>query len=311
MIRFGGRSVRGFALSDGDDVDSLVAAKLAEGGYADVSAYQAANGLSVDGVAGHDTLTKMGYGYLYDLTGQGKLQEGQTQLDTKKTPLTPEQAAQALSAGYQAIQGTPPTPEVLALLIAQSGNETGDWRSISNYNFGGVKATSGNKYVQAMVDGNPGNRHVYAFAAYPTAAEGAKAYLDVLNYRPAWWTGLHSGDPETYVNALVSIPGAHYFEAPTSDYLAAVQQRFAKYIDLARQYARQLSASDVATSNVAAKVYKALAPLDVIAMARREIVPPQAVTSTVDWIREHRTAVAVGVVAITVGGAVLVLAARR
>ena len=243
-MRLNGRSVRGFSLgADDTDVDTLVAAKLADG--QSVSDYQRANHLAVDGVAGHDTLTAMGYGYLYDLAGQGKLHAGQTQLDTKKTPLTPEQAAQALSVSYQAITGRAPTPEILALLLAQSASETGNWQQISNYNFGGVKASRGDKYVQAMVDGNPGNRHVYAFAAYLSPEEGARRYLDVLKYREPWWTGLHSGDPEAFVNALVSIPGAHYFEAPTESYLANVRAGAARFAELARAYAREISAGEV------------------------------------------------------------------
>jgi hypothetical protein len=314
MIRFGNHYVRGFALSGDESTDDLVATKLAEGGYPDVSAYQAANSLPVDGDAGHDTLTKMGYGYLYDLAGQGKLKPGQTQLPTKKTPLTPEQAAQALSAGYQAVEGKPPTPEVLALLIAQSGHETTDWRDISNYAFGGVKASSGDKYVQAMrtTEGTQGKHYVLAFAAYPTAAEGAAAYIRVLKHRDPWWAGLQSGVPETFVNALRSIQGAWYFTGSQTDYLASVQARVAKFADLARKYASQ-----VATSDIASKVYKALAPLDVIAMARREIAPPPAVTSVfreatslVDWVQEHKMAIAIGAAAVVVAAGVVVVGRR-
>jgi hypothetical protein len=301
-VRLGGRPVCGFSLGvDDSDVDSLVAAKLAEGGYSDVSAYQRAKGLAVDGVAGHDTLTAMGYGYLYDLAGQGKLKPGQTQLDTKKTPLTPEKAAQALSTGYQAIAGTAPTPEILALLIAQSASETTNWRDISNYNFAGIKASPGDKYVQAMVDGNRGNRHVYAFAAYKTPAEGAEKYISLLKAhgREPWWEGLQTGDPETYVNALVSIPGAHYFEAPTEKYLASVRAGVARFADLARQYA---------TSNAADTFYKKAAPYDVVAQVTGKQAPSAPVKVAVNvakttfeevvkaqgWVDKNKTWIAVG-----------------
>ena len=301
-ISFGGRVVRGFSLgADDTDVDSLVAAKLAEGGYPDVSAYQLANNLAVDGVAGHDTLTAMGYGYLYDLAGQGKLKPGQTQLDTKKTPLTPEEAAQALSAGYQAITGVAPTPGILALLIAQSASETTNWRDISNYNFAGIKASSGDKYVQAMVDGNRGNRHVYAFAAYQTPAEGAEKYISLLKAhgREPWWEGLQTGDPEKYVNARVSIPGAHYFEAPTETYLASVRVGVRKFADLARKYA---------TSNAADTFYKKAAPYDVVAQVTGKQAPSPPIKVAVNvakttfeevvkaqgWVDKNKTWIAVG-----------------
>jgi hypothetical protein len=312
-IRFNGRPVRGFALSAADDdIDAIVAAKLAEGGYATVSDYQRANGLSVDGVAGHDTLTAMGYGYLFDLAGQGKLKEGQTQLGTKRTPLTPEQAAEALSAGYQAITGNAPTPEVLALLIAQSGYETSNWRDIPNYNFGGIKATGDNPYVQALVDGNPGNRHVYAFAAYPSAAEGAKAYVGLLNAhgREPWWAGLQTGDPETYVNALLSIPGAHYFEGNSANYLASIRAKVVQFANLAQQYARKLPASSAADV-----FYKATAPLDIIAqLTQQEAVHAPIKTiknaiNTLKWIEENKTGITIG--ALVVLGGVVYAVMRR
>ena len=55
-MKFGSRIVRGFALGNNNpDIDSIVAAKLAG---QSLSAYQAANGLKVDGVIG-----RVGAGY--------------------------------------------------------------------------------------------------------------------------------------------------------------------------------------------------------------------------------------------------------
>lgn len=251
-MRFSGRCVRGFALGEDTSVDALVAAKLAEGGYPNVAAYQKAKGLPVDGVAGHDTLVAMGYGYLYDLAGRGLLKAGQTQLDTKRTPLTPEQAAQALSVGYQTVTGSVPTPEVLALLIAQTGHETTNWKDISNYAFGGVKDFGNNPYVQALLtgEGNPPKHYVLPFAAYRTPEEGATAYIRTLKARPPWWAGLQSGNPETFVAALRSIPHRAYFTGNTRDYLTSVQSRAAQFADLARAYARQLAPGAVLTPYV-------------------------------------------------------------
>jgi hypothetical protein len=252
MIRRRGLPVRGFALGDDGSVDELVAAKLAEEGLSSVSDYQRAHSLSVDGVAGHDTLTAMGYGYLFDLAGRGMLSPGQTQLETKNTPLTPEQAADALSAGYQEVTGEVPTPEVLALLLAQSGHETADWQKLPNYAFGGVKATSSTPYVQAFVtpEGDPPKRYVLAFAAYPNAAEGAAAYIRTLRARAPWWEGLQSGVPETFVSALRSIPGAFYFTGSPTDYLASMQSRVGRFADLAQSYARRIAPKGGSTPTV-------------------------------------------------------------
>ena len=235
------------------DVSSQVAAKLAELGYPTVLAFQQAKGLSADGVAGQNTLKALGLGDLFKLS----LGPGQTQLDTKNTPLTPAQAAQALSAGYQAVTGAPPTPQVLGLLMAQSGTETGNWSKLPNYNFGGIKMTSGTPFVQAFITpegaGAAQKLYVLGFAAYQNAADGAAAYIRVLKARAPWWTGLQSGVPSTYVDSLVSIPNAHYFTADPAAYLAALNAKLAQFADLAKEYARQLSATErVALQTVAA-----------------------------------------------------------
>ena len=219
------------------DITPQVAAKLAELGYPDVATFQRANKLTVDGNAGHDTLTAMGLGYLFKLD----LSPGQTQLDTKNTPLTPEQAAQALSAGYQAVAGQVPTQAVLGLLMAQSGLETGNWAKLPNYNFGGIKMTSSTPYVQSFItpEGAGASQRLYVlgFAAYKSAADGAAAYVLVIKERAQWWAGLQSGVPETYVDSLVSIPGEHYFTGDPAAYLASMKAKVTQFASVVQKYA--------------------------------------------------------------------------
>jgi len=213
------------------DISSQVAARLAELGYASVAAFQQDNGLAVDGNAGHDTLTAMGLGYLFQLS----LSPGQTQLNTKNTPLTPAEAAQALRDGYQEVAGEAAPSSVLELLLAQSSLETSNWTRLPNYNFGGIKMTPSTPYVQSFITpegaGAAQKLYVLGFAAYLSAEGGAAAYVRVLKARNAWWEGLQSGDPETYVTALVSIPGAHYFTGDPAAYLADIKAKMAAYAD--------------------------------------------------------------------------------
>jgi hypothetical protein len=288
VIRRGDKIVRGFALGADDSVDALVASKLSELGYGSVSDFQKAKGLTVDGVAGHDTLTAMGLGYLFDLSSRGMLSSGQTQLETKNTPLTPEQAAQALSEGYQSITGSVPSPDVLSLLLAQSGHETANWQKLPNYAFGGVKATSGTPYVQAFVtpEGDPPKHYVLAFAAYPTAAAGAKAYIRTLKNRSAWWDGLQSGVPQTFVDALVSIPGALYFTGNAGDYLASMQTRVQQFADLAKEYARPLARPAQAAAAVVAPYIAPIVqnPKRALAVAAGVV----AVATAAAWIATRR-----------------------
>jgi hypothetical protein len=211
------------------DITSQVAAKLVDLGFQDVATFQRANGLSPDGVAGHDTLVAMGLGSLFQLA----LGADQTQLDVKNTPLSVQEAAQALCDGYAAVASQKPASAVLGLLMAQSALETAQWQRLPNYNFGGIKATSGAPFVQAFITpegaGAAQKLYVLGFAAYQSAVDGAAAYVRVLHARAAWWAGLQTGDAVAYVASLVSIPGAHYFTGDPAAYLASVkagQKRF-------------------------------------------------------------------------------------
>lgn len=214
------------------DITTQVTERLAELGYPDVKSFQAASGLTADGVAGHDTLTAMGLGDLFKLP----LGQGQTQLPVKNTPLSAEEAAQTLS---QAFQG-PVSAEILALLMAQTAHETADWTRLPNYNFGGIKMQVTDPYVQAFISpegaGAAERLYVSGFAAYTSALDGAAAYVRVLASRTSWWQGLLTGTPEGLVAGLSTKPFA-YFTGDPAAYLVSVRARFEKYLELAQQYA--------------------------------------------------------------------------
>jgi hypothetical protein len=97
----------------------------------------------------------------------------------------------------------------------------------------------------------------------------------------------------------VSIPGAHYFEAPTEKYLSSVRAGVARFADLARQYA---------TSNAADTFYKKAAPYDVVAQVTGKQAPSAPVKVAVNvakttfeevvkaqgWVDKNKTWIAVG-----------------
>jgi len=159
----------------------------------------------------------------------------------KLTPLSPSEAAAALAAAYQQLVGAPPSQPVLALLIAQSALETGNWKKIHNYNFGNQKAGAGYPLIvqfrcSEMVEGvetffDPPAPECN-FRAYESAAAGALDYLRVLHARPHWWQGLQTEDPGAFVDALATAP--RYFTANPALYKSALTSLFVQYSPLAR-----------------------------------------------------------------------------
>lgn len=163
-------------------------------------------------------------------------------IQDKLTPLTRDEASRAFLAAYQQLTGQPPTQAVLALLLAQSAFETGHWKSLHHYNFGNAKAGLSYPLVTQFrcseVDQN-GVETFYDpphpqcnFRAYETPAAGALDYLKVLQNRPHWWEGLHTGDPAAFVDALATPP--KYFTGNPAVYKRSVVSLFNGFLPLAK-----------------------------------------------------------------------------
>ena len=166
-------------------------------------------------------------------------------LTDKLTPMAPDEAAKAISEGYKIVTGRKPTAKILGLMLAQWALETGNGKSIHHFNYGNGKATKNNGFTtyfrcSEIINGqeqffNPPDPHCH-FAAYPSAIEGAIAFVNLLKSRENWWKGLHTGTPEGFVKGL-SQPFA-YFTANVTLYQNVLTERFGKYFDVAKQYAR-------------------------------------------------------------------------
>lgn len=167
----------------------------------------------------------------------------QTLLPDKLTPMTADQVASAMSSAFKMYTGKKPSPAVLNLMLAQWALETGNGKSIHNYNLGNAKRSSADKYYQffrcsEIINGqevffDPPSPQC-AFAAFKTPAEGALAYIKVLAKKPHWWAGLLSGNVNTFNSALSTAP--KYYTASPSLYLSALQNRAAYYTSAAKKY---------------------------------------------------------------------------
>ena len=165
-----------------------------------------------------------------------------TALPNTLTPIDPESAGAALSKAYASLTGSKPKPAVLNLLLAQWGLETGNGKSVHNFNFGNQKSASGDEYYQEfeageIVDGQE-QKSVMHFAAYKDIDSGALAYIKILHRRPQWWAGLQSGDPHTFVSALVAVQGQHYFTADPARYLKTLSDELPKFAVIAKRYGK-------------------------------------------------------------------------
>jgi hypothetical protein len=167
----------------------------------------------------------------------------QAELPNKLTPMSPDEVAKALAAGFKKLTGKAPSTKILDLLMAQWALETGNGKSTHNYNFTNIKRNAGDPYFQyfrcsEIIDGvevffDPPHPQC-AFAAYKTPADGAAAYIRILKKRPHWWAGLMSEDINVFNNALSTTP--KFYTASPSLYLSALKDRATKYLPQAKRY---------------------------------------------------------------------------
>jgi peptidoglycan hydrolase-like protein with peptidoglycan-binding domain len=201
-----------------------------------IASFQASHTLPATGQLDPVTLAGLGF---QGATSVSPGHPGQTVLPSTNTPLSPADAAKALSAGYQKATGNVPTPDVLNLLLAQTALETASWTRMPSYNFGGTKAQASDPYIQVFdtteVVNGVTTPMKQTFGAYKTAADGAYAYVRTVLSRPNWAQGLHSGTPEGFVAGLSSPPA--YFTADPSSYLSGLKNRASQYLAVAEQYA--------------------------------------------------------------------------
>jgi len=169
-----------------------------------------------------------------------------TELPDKYTLISPDDAGKYISEGYRRLTGSSPTPEVLLLLLAQFAGETGNGKSVHNFNMGNTKRTASSPYWQQFPcgenDGPNGESVMYYppnpkchFDAYPDGYSGGEAFVKTLKRRDNWWKGLQTGDVDKFVAGLAMRPYA-YFTAPPDAYLKLVKSRMAPYTASAKKY---------------------------------------------------------------------------
>jgi hypothetical protein len=174
-------------------------------------------------------------------------------VEAKKTPLTFDNAAQAMKAALADLIKSKPKLEVLALALAKSALETGRWQSMWCQNWGNIKASDtysgmyccitlneviGGKVIwfapSGQLIGGPNSPLVGApcatppghpqtrMRAYANHFDGAFDYVEFVGTRKRYlkaWQALLTGNATAYVHEL-KVSG--YFTAPEEPYRKGV-----------------------------------------------------------------------------------------
>jgi tRNA (guanine-N1)-methyltransferase len=122
------------------------------------------------------------------------------------TPLSADAAGDVIAESYGAVTREEPTEQIVALLKAQSGFETGRWQSMHSHNFGNVTHTGAGPYWARTVTEflpEPTVKRM-RFRAYDSAPQGADDWIGLLErkYPQAWAVLQGSADPRSFVEAL-------------------------------------------------------------------------------------------------------------
>lgn len=116
----------------------------------------------------------------------GYLTGARQDVQTQNTRMTPEEAARYLAEAWTRVVRSPPlNRSILEILVAQWSHETGEGRSMQNWNYGGLKYGGAGQaaiynLTHETVNGQRVEVRGAAFQAYPTPQIGAAHFVTFL-----------------------------------------------------------------------------------------------------------------------------------
>jgi hypothetical protein len=154
--------------------------------------------------------------------------------ETKKTTPTQAEFFSGIITAWFKLFKTIPNKDIVCIIYAKFGLETGYGQSAYNYNFGNIKKfpndshTSGYMFLKNVWEIENGKKVVYQpphpqcmFRSYDSIEDGLKGYLELISskhYEKAW-NALLTGNPTKYVTALKA---ANYFTGDLTTYINSV-----------------------------------------------------------------------------------------
>jgi hypothetical protein len=149
------------------------------------------------------------------------------EIEAEITPLSGNEAAQALRRAWKRAMKQTPNLDALAILTAHWAHETAAGAAMFNNNFGGIKGrgTDGLSFIKGAREGFGVRTQVVRgrFRAYTSAASGADDYISLLLRKYALaMEAAGRGNTADFVAALHS---GKYFTGSVQDYTRALCRR--------------------------------------------------------------------------------------
>ena len=135
------------------------------------------------------------------------------------TPATAQDVKAAFYNGWTDIHGHNPSDETTAMLLSHSALETGQWKSMYNWNPGNITTIHGKFF---RLGGGP-----HQYRAYKTLDEGAKDMIMYLERKhKGAFDELRFGRPDLYARKLKA---SGYYEADEDDYASALSRIYSQF----------------------------------------------------------------------------------
>lgn len=134
-----------------------------------------------------------------------------------QTVVTPPEAVANLAAAWERQRGSPPSDQVLSVLVAQWAYETRRGERMFNFNYGGIKAFGDSYYYNTATHENLSTgrtavrRNFHAYATSQTGADGYVAQLLDTRYRGAVNALEASNSDRAAADYVAGIHTAGYF----------------------------------------------------------------------------------------------------
>lgn len=152
-----------------------------------------------------------------------------------RTAVSAPQMAQAIIKAWNQLFGVTPTKEQVAMVLAQNSLETGNRKSMWNYNVGNI--TTDGKGSYDFFDDLPTDEQIQPgvwkkmnlkYRAYPSLNEGAKDYLKFLSSKKysSAWQNIIKPDPVAFSKALKS---SKYYTANEAPYTKAITRLYKQF----------------------------------------------------------------------------------
>jgi hypothetical protein len=143
-----------------------------------------------------------------------------------RTPLSGTQASEAIRAAYTQVVGEPPSKGTLAILTSQWALETGQGKSMYNFNFAGIKGRGpeGMTAVMSTREGYGASAVQIkdGFRAYTSAEAGAKDYVSLLQRK--YGAALEAAKAEQPERFAQELKVAGYYTGDPALYAKGVTQ---------------------------------------------------------------------------------------